>query len=166
MTSAGRRFETSRNTPPCSVPRPALTSELIARATSSRGSSSGGRRLLSWSSYQRSASSSVVAYLSLNTSGMYLNIKRSPRLFVRTPPSPRTDSVTRMPRTDGGQTIPVGWNWRNSISLRFAPVLSASAWPSPVPSQEFDVILNALPTPPVAITTAGASKRISSPFSR
>ena len=24
------------------------------------------------------------------------------------PPSPRTDSVTKIPRTDGGQTMPVG----------------------------------------------------------
>ena len=28
--------------------------------------------------------------------------------FVRTPPTPRTDSVTSNPRADGGQTIPVG----------------------------------------------------------
>ena len=53
----------SRNTPPCGDPRPALTSALIDRATSSRGSSSGGRRLLAWSVYQRSASSSVSAYI-------------------------------------------------------------------------------------------------------
>jgi len=43
------------------VPRPALISLLMARATSSRGSSSGGRLLLSGSEYQRSASSSVSA---------------------------------------------------------------------------------------------------------
>ena len=70
ISSAGSREAMSRNTPPCGLPRPALTSELIARATSSRGSSSGGRRLLSGSVYQRSPSSSVVAYCSLNTSGM------------------------------------------------------------------------------------------------
>ena len=58
-----------RNTPPCGEPRPALTSELMARATSSRGSSSGGRRLLSGSLYQRSPSSSVSAYCALKTSG-------------------------------------------------------------------------------------------------
>ena len=57
------------------------------------------------------------------------------------PPSPRTPSVTRMPRTLGGQTIPVGWNWTNSMSIRSAPAHSASAWPSPVYSHEFDVIL-------------------------
>src|SRR3712207_7479877 len=56
--SAGRRDAMSRNTPPCGEPRPALTSLLMARATSSRGSSSGGRRLFFLSSYQRSASRS------------------------------------------------------------------------------------------------------------
>ena len=63
----GRRCRGTRRRP--RVPRPALTSELIARATSSRGSSSGGRRLLSGSVYQRSASSSVSAYCLRNTSG-------------------------------------------------------------------------------------------------
>src|SRR5947208_10068156 len=38
------------------------------------------------------------------------NIKRRPLLFRRTPPSPRTPSVTRIPATLGGQIIPVGWN--------------------------------------------------------
>jgi hypothetical protein len=70
MTSAGMRVDTSRKTPPCGEPRPALTSELMARATSSRGSSSGGRRLWSGSSYQRSPSASDSAYYSLKTSGM------------------------------------------------------------------------------------------------
>ena len=97
---------------------------------------------------------------------MYLNINRSPRLLVRIPPSPRTDSVTKIPRTEGGQTIPVGWNCKNSISTKLAPALRASAWPSPVPSQEFDVILKVFPTPPVAIITAGASNKTSAPDSR
>src|SRR5690606_19375311 len=39
------------------------------------------------------------------------------------PPSPRTPSVTRMPRTEGGQTIPVGWNCTNSMSISSAPAL-------------------------------------------
>ena len=52
MNSALRREAMSRNTPPWGVPRPAFTSVLIARATSSRGSSSGGRRPALWSSYQ------------------------------------------------------------------------------------------------------------------
>ena len=69
ISSAGRRDAMSRNTPPCGDPRPALTSALIDRATSSLGSSSGGRRLLSGSVYQRSASSSVSAYCARNTSG-------------------------------------------------------------------------------------------------
>ena len=37
------------------------------------------------------------------------------------PPSPRTLSVTRMPMTLGGQTMPVGWNWINSMSSNSAP---------------------------------------------
>ena len=39
----------------------------------------------------------------------------------RIPPSPRTPSVTRIPRTLGGQTMPVGWNWTNSMSWSAAP---------------------------------------------
>ena len=37
------------------------------------------------------------------------------------PPSPRTPSVTRMPCTLGGQIMPVGWNWMNSMSISSAP---------------------------------------------
>ena len=70
MYSALRRVAMSRKTPPWGLPRPPFTSELIDRATSSRGSSSGGRRLLMWSSYQRSASSSVSAVSAANMGGM------------------------------------------------------------------------------------------------
>ncbi len=66
-------------------------------------------------------------------------MKRLPSELRRIPPSPRTLSVTRIPRTDGGQTIPVGWNWTNSMLTSEAPALSARAWPSPVYSQELDV---------------------------
>ncbi len=131
----------SRKTPPAGLPRPDLTSLLIARATSSRGSSSGGRRLLSGSEYQRSASSSVSAYCLRKTSGTYSNMNRLFSELRSTPPSPRTDSVTRMPLTLGGQTMPVGWNCRNSMLIRVAPARRASAWPSPVYSQEFEVTL-------------------------
>ena len=82
------------------------------------------------------------------------------------PPSPRTDSVTRIPFTDGGQTMPVGWNWMNSMLISVAPARSASACPSPVYSQELLVTLNDLPTPPVARMTAGAEKARNRPFSR
>ncbi len=82
------------------------------------------------------------------------------------PPSPRTDSVTSSPFTEGGQTIPVGWNWTNSMLIRDAPARSASAWPSPVYSQELEVTLNDLPMPPVASTTDGASKTMKLPVSR
>jgi hypothetical protein len=46
-----------------------------------------------------------------------------------------------MPLTLGGQTMPVGWNCRNSMLISVAPARSASAWPSPVYSQEFEVTL-------------------------
>ena len=55
--------------------------------------------------------------------------------------------------------MPVGWNWTNSMLISVAPARSASAWPSPVYSQEFEVTLKDLPMPPVASTTAGASNR-------
>jgi hypothetical protein len=49
------------------------------------------------------------------------NMKRLPVLLRSTPPSPRTPSVTRMPRTLGGHTMPVGWNCTNSMSMSSAP---------------------------------------------
>ena len=82
------------------------------------------------------------------------------------PPSPRTDSVTSSPLTDGGHTMPVGWNCTNSMLISEAPARSASAWPSPVYSQELDVTLNDLPMPPVASTTEGASMVTKRPVSR
>ena len=71
-----------------------------------------------------------------------------------------------MPFTLGGHTMPVGWNWTNSMLISVAPARSASAWPSPVYSQEFDVTLKDLPIPPVASTTAGASNKTNRPLSR
>src|SRR5215469_16772756 len=166
ISSAGSREAISKNTPPCGDPRPALTSALLALATSSRGSSSGGRLLWSGSAYQRSASSSVSAYWARNTSSTYLNMYRSPSEFFRTPPSPRTDSVRSSPRTDSGQTMWVGWNCTNSMFSSFAPASSASACPSPVYSHEFEVTLNVLPIPPVASITVGASNTTNCPVSR
>src|SRR5579875_3304833 len=93
-------------------------------------------------------------------------MNRLPSEFFSTPPSPRTPSVTRMPLTDGGQTMPVGWNWTNSMFSSDDPARSASAMPSPVHSHELDVTLNDLPMPPVASTTAGALKATNSPVSR
>src|SRR4030067_496569 len=75
-------------------------------------------------------------------------MKRLPSEFVSVPPSPRTPSVTRMPRTLGGHTIPVGWNWMHSMSMSSAPASSASRMPSPVHSQEFDVNFHDFPLPP------------------
>src|SRR5882724_10185050 len=93
-------------------------------------------------------------------------MNRLPSELRSTPPSPRTDSVMRMPRTDGGHTMPVGWNWTNSMLISDAPAHNASAWPSPVYSHEFDVTSNDLPMPPVARITAGAVKVRNVPVSR
>ena len=79
------------------------------------------------------------------------------------PPSPRTDSVTSSPFTEGGHTMPVGWNCTNSMLISEAPARSARAWPSPVYSQEFEVTLKDLPMPPVARITDGASKTTKPP---
>ncbi len=70
MYSAVRRVAMSRKTPPWGLPRPALTSLLIDRATSSRGRSSGGRRPAAWSSYHLSPSSSESAVSAANIGGM------------------------------------------------------------------------------------------------
>src|SRR5580765_3521981 len=93
-------------------------------------------------------------------------MNRLPSEFFSTPPSPRTDSVTRIPLTDGGQTMPVGWNWMNSMLMRLAPVLSARACPSPVYSHELLVTLKDLPMPPVARITTGAENATKRPDSR
>src|ERR1017187_3476554 len=85
-------------------------------------------------------------------------MKRSPPRFFNTPPSPRTPSVTSRPRAEGGQTMPVGWNWIASMSMRSAPAQRARAIPSPVHSQELVVNFQALPSPPVASTMALAPK--------
>src|SRR6266508_3285596 len=77
-------------------------------------------------------------------------MKRRPSAFLSVPPSPRTPSVTSIPRTLAGQTIPVGWNCTISMSIRSAPAFSASATASPVPSHELEVIFQHLPMPPVA----------------
>ena len=93
-------------------------------------------------------------------------MNRVPSEFFSTPPSPRTPSVTRIPFTDGGQTMPVGWNWTNSMFSSEEPARSASPMPSPVHSHEFDVTLATLPMPPVDSTTAGARNSTKPPVSR
>ena len=42
-------------------------------------------------------------------------------LYLQFDVGPRTPSVTRIPRTLGGHTMPVGWNWTNSMSTSPAP---------------------------------------------
>ncbi len=93
-------------------------------------------------------------------------MKRLPSELRSTPPSPRTPSVTSSPRTLCGQTMPVGWNWMHSMSINWAPAHRAIAWPSPVPSQEFDVNFQDLPVPPVARITDLAPKVTNSPLGR
>ena len=93
-------------------------------------------------------------------------MNRLPSELRSTPPSPRTPSVTRMPRTDSGQTIPVGWNCTDSMSMRSAPAHRDMACPSPVDSHELEVYIQLLPTPPVAITTALAVNTTNSPDGR
>src|SRR3954449_6263898 len=93
-------------------------------------------------------------------------MNRLPAEFFRMPPSPRTLSVTRIPRTDGGHTIPVGWNWTNSMLTSVAPACRPRECPSPVYSHELDVTLKDLPIPPVASTTDGACQATNRPDSR
>jgi len=54
-------------------------------------------------------------------------MNRLPSELRSTPPSPRTDSVTSRPLTDGGQIMPVGWNWMHSMFTSVAPASRASA---------------------------------------
>ena len=82
------------------------------------------------------------------------------------PPSPRTDSVTSSPFTEGGQTMPGRVELDELHVDQVAPARSARAWPSPVYSQEFEVTLKDLPMPPVARMTPGASKTMKRPVSR
>ena len=108
ISSALRWLAISRKAPPWGLPLPAFTSFRIARATTSRVKSSGGRRASLSPANHRAASSSVSAVSEAKRSGIFSNMNRCPSLFIRMPPSPRTPSVTSMPRTEGGQTIPVG----------------------------------------------------------
>ena len=143
----------------------------MARETLSRVESSGGRRAsVCWPSTAASsharASASSAAYSWRRASGRYFHMNRSPLLLRRMPPSPRTPSVTSRPMTPGGHTMPVGWNWRNSMSISSAPASKASVCPSPVYSQEFEVTWYALPTPPVAMTIALQRNSTKRPVSR
>jgi hypothetical protein len=113
--------EMSRNTPPCGLPRPSRISRTMQRETWSRVSSSGGRRAALSPWQYRHPSSSSLAVCPAYSSGMFSNMNRLPSRLRSTPPSPRTPSVTRIPRTDSGHTMPVGWNWTNSMSARSAP---------------------------------------------
>ena len=75
-----------------------------------------------------------------------------------TAPAPRSASVIsgHCPLASGRHST-VGWNWTNSRSRSAAPARAAIAIPSPVAPAGFDVVANACPSPPAAITTVGAS---------
>ena len=73
-------------------------------------------------------------------------MNRLPSQFFSMPPSPRTDSVTSSPFTDG-RPHHAGRVELHELHVhqRRRPARSASAWPSPVYSHEFDVTLNDFP---------------------
>ncbi len=75
------------------------------------------------------------------------------------PPSPRAPSVSRMPI----RQMPVGWNWKNSMSSSGSPRRKAAAWPSPVRVWALEVTLKNLPLPPEAKITDFAWKTCTSP---
>ena len=156
----------SRNTPPCGEPRPALISALIARATSSRGQQLGRAAVVLLVVVPAVRLGLGVGGLGAEELGDVVEHEPLASELLQHAAVAAHHSVTRMPRTDGGQTIPVGWNWTNSMSIRSAPAHSASAWPSPVYSQEFEVIFHDLPMPPVASTTAFVLNTMKRPVSR
>src|SRR4029078_4395440 len=100
--------EISKNTPLCGLPLPSLISRTIHRATWSRVRSSGGRLALRSPCVYFHPSSSLSAVWLRYSSGISSNINRLCSLLSKIPPSPLTPSVTKIPRTLGGQTIPVG----------------------------------------------------------
>ena len=63
--------------------------------------------------------------------GWYSGMKRSPRTFRSSPPSPRMASESRKLGWPGNCRL-VGWNWTNSMSSSTAPARRAMAKPSPV----------------------------------
>ena len=84
-------------------------------------------------------------------------MKRSPLALSRRPPSPRTASVTSVPATSSGQTIPVGWYCTSSMSVRLHPACRARAIPSPVfSSRREEDRRQSRVCPPAARITASA----------
>src|SRR3989338_7680326 len=59
--------------------------------------------------------------------------------------------------------MPVGWNWKNSMSASGKPRRSTAAHPSPVSVWALEVTLYMRPKPPVANSTPFAWKTCSSP---
>ena len=59
--------------------------------------------------------------------------------------------------------MPVGWNWKNSMSCRGMPRRKSRPGPSPVRLTALDDTLNMRPKPPVANSTALVAKTWRSP---
>ncbi len=59
--------------------------------------------------------------------------------------------------------MPVGWNWKNSMSCSGIPLRNTIAAPSPVNACAFEVTEKTRPWPPVANNTALAWNACSSP---
>src|SRR6266705_11958 len=83
-------------------------------------------------------------------------MNRSPFLFSRYPPSPRTPSVIRTP----APATPVGWNCQNSMSSRGKPARAAMPRPSPVQMNALVVEEKIRPAPPVAKSVARACRTL------
>ncbi|KAG1414509.1 hypothetical protein G6F57_023831 [Rhizopus arrhizus] len=71
-------------------------------------------------------------------------MKRSPSLFKRMPPSPRTPSVISTP----APATPVGWNCQNSMSCSGMPARAAMPRPSPVLMKALVEAAQMRPAPP------------------
>ncbi len=59
--------------------------------------------------------------------------------------------------------MPVGWNWKNSMSSSGIPRRNSRPGPSPVRAWALEVTLNILPKPPVANSSPLVAKTWRSP---
>jgi hypothetical protein len=165
MVSASRRVAMSRKTPPCGLPRPAFTSALIARATSSRGAARRAAVVL-LVGVPAVRLGLGVRRLLLEELGDVIEHEAPPVEFRSTPPSPRTPLGDQDPAHAVRPDHPGGVELVALHVDEVRPGLQAIATPSPVYSQELEVNSHALPMPPVASTTALALKTTNFPDSR
>ena len=137
----------------------ALTSALIARATSSRGSRSGVRRLFFLSSYQRVGLLLGVGRLGPEELGDVVE-HEALALGVLQRAAVAAHALGHQDAAHAGRPDHPGRVELDALHVDQvgAGVAAPARWPSPVYSQEFEVIFQALPMPPVASTTALALK--------